>query len=241
MVGDERVKTGIPGLDEIISGGFKRGSIITITGDSGCGKTTFAMQFIWAGITRYNEPGLYVSFEEERDYLFDNLKGYGWNLHELEKQKKLLFYEYPPQEVDRFVNQETLIKDAIDEHGVRRVAIDSVTSLALLYETEHRRREELVRLLGKLRRWNCTIVMTSESTTKAGQPRARFGVETLTDGLIYLYNLRKGNVRQRALEVIKLRGTNFEQRICPMRFTEKGIAIYPNEQVYETESFERLR
>ncbi len=231
---DERVRSGIPGLDEMVGGGYKRGAIMMVAGDSGAGKTTFAMQFLQSGAAKQKEPGMYISFEEERPVLFDNLAPFGWNLEKLEADKRLLFLEYPPQEVDHFMAQEVVIHDAIEESGVSRVVLDSITSFAMLYETEYRRRQDITRLLRKLRKWGCTVLLTSEADVANGIPRARFGVETLADGLVYLYNFRlKGDMRTRALEVVKMRGTAFESRIVPMKFTDSGLAVYPKERVYE--------
>ena len=234
--GTERVKTGIPGLDGLVQGGFRKGGIITVTGDSGCGKTTFGIQFLYMGATQYDEPGLYVTFEEEKGAVCESMKGYGWDLKKLESEGKLIFLEYQPQEVERFTTEEAFIRDEMEEKGVKRMVVDSMTSLALLYDTEKRRRQELLRIIGKLRKWNCTTLLLSESAPEMSTPdslRTRFGIEALADGLIYLYNIRKGNTRIRALEVIKLRGTAFEQKICPVRFRPNGIVVYPSEQVYE--------
>jgi len=233
----QRVNTGVPGLDEILNGGYRRNRILTITGNAGCGKTTFVLQYLWAGATKYNEPGVFVTFEEEKKLLFENVGAFGWELEKLEAEHKLEVFEYPPYEVERFVNQESIIRDVIDEIGAKRMVVDSITSLGVSYSDEHERRYELVKLLTKFRKWNCTMLITSESEHMSDDLtiRARFDVDTLTDGIIYLYNIRKGDVRQRALEVIKMRGTNFEQKICPMRFMATGLAVYPTEQVYTQE------
>ena len=229
-----RVKTGMAGLDDTIQGGFPTGSTITVTGDSGAGKSTFAMQFIHNGITQSNEPGLYISFEEEKNRVYEYMKAYGWDFAQLEKDKKFVYLEYPPQDVDHFMAQELMVHDMIDEFGIKRVALDSITSFAMLYESEQKRKQEVVKLLTKLRKWGCTVILVAESHVDAsGVPRAKYGMESLSDGVVYLYNFRKGgDTRVRALEVVKLRGTAYEARMFPLRFTSKGIEIFPDEHVY---------
>jgi KaiC/GvpD/RAD55 family RecA-like ATPase len=229
----ERVKTGIAGLDEALGGGYPAGSIVSLVGGSGCGKSTFAMQFLQRGITENKESGLYISFEEEKQRYFDYMKNYGWDLAEMERSRKFTFLEYPPQEVDHFLSQELMIHDMIDEMKITRVVIDSITSFAVMYDTPYRKKQETVKLLSKLKKWGCTIMLTAESSVDSeGNPHARFSIEPLSDGVIYLYNIRKGEQRQRALEVIKMRGTSYEGRMFPMRFTANGVEIYPNERVF---------
>jgi len=229
----ERVKTGIAGLDEALGGGYPAGSIISLVGGSGCGKSTFAMQFLQRGITEDNESGLFISFEEEKARFFEYMQSYGWNLSEMERARKFTFLEYPPQEVDHFLSQELMIHDMIEEMRIKRVVIDSITSFAVMYDTAYRKKQETVKLLSKLKKWGCTIMLTAESAVDSeGTPHARFSIEPLSDGVVYLYNIRKGEQRQRALEVIKMRGTSYEGRMFPMRFTPGGIELYPNERVF---------
>ena len=223
---EERVKTGIPGLDSLIQGGLNRGSINLVTGDSGCGKTTFAMQFLYYGTVKYREPGIFISFEEPKKLVYKNMLKFGWNLEELEAQKKLAFIEYPTQEVAHFMAQEVLLRSSIEEMGVKRVAIDSITPFALLYETELKRRQEIHKLLAKLRKWGCTIMLTSEcDIDRFGEPTARFNIEALADGLVYLYNQRKEKQRKKALEVVKMRGSEIKPNLYPIKFTKHGIAV----------------
>lgn len=229
----ERVKTGIAGLDEALGGGYPAGSIISLVGGSGCGKSTLATQFLQRGVAENGENGLYISFEEEKARFFDYMRTYGWDLAEYERARKFTFLEYPPQEVDHFLSQELMIHDMIEEMRIRRVVLDSITSFAVMYDTSYRKKQEVVKLLSKLKKWGCTIMLTAESTVDSeGTPRPRFAIEPLSDGVIYMYNIRKGEQRMRALEVIKMRGTKYEGRMFPMRFTTSGIEIYPNERVF---------
>ena len=230
-----RLQTGIGGLDPLIEGGFIKGSVTTLCGDSGTGKTIFGLQYLYEGATKHNQPGLYISFEEHKRSMFRNMKRFGWDLEKLEREKKLLVIEYPPYEVDQFASQESVIHDLIDRLGIERMVVDSVTPLALLYEDEQKRRQGLLRIIERIRGWDTTSILVSESSEdiSIGSPRARYGIEFLSDGLIYLYNVRHKNYRERALEVVKMRGTAHDTKICPMKITPTGMEIFPKQQFFQ--------
>ena len=85
-----RVPTYIPNFDTLINGGFKKNSINLIVGGAGSGKTIFTLQFLVNGILKHNETGLYITFEEKKDEIYDNMSVFGWDLAKLEKQGKLV-------------------------------------------------------------------------------------------------------------------------------------------------------
>lgn len=220
------VPSGVPGLDELMEGGFIRGNIVTIAGDTGVGKTTLATQFLYHGAKESGEPGLYISFDEHKRMYYRNMMRFGWDLDKLEKEKKFIFIEYPPNEVEQFLAQENTIRDLIDTVGVERLVIDSVTSLELVYETDLQRRQGILKLIGKLRNWGCTALLVSEGAAEVGSvTRARFGTEVLSDGLIQLYYLREKGMRSRALEIVKMRGVVHECRLVQMKFAAEGIEV----------------
>ncbi|MFH1448225.1 MAG: ATPase domain-containing protein [Candidatus Micrarchaeota archaeon] len=223
---EPRVKTGVPGLDKMLNNGFPKSSIILVAGESGSGKSTLGMQYLYFGVSHYKEPGMLISFEENKSTISKNMAGFGWDLDSMEKDRKIIVLEYPPQEVGHFMAQEVIIHDAIEEHGVKRVVIDSITTFALMYETEHKKRNEVVKLVSKLKRWGCTVILTSEVEEEPeDEIKARFGFETICDGVIYLYNTKHEGSRKREIEVYKMRGTAHDTNVAPMRFTNTGIAV----------------
>jgi KaiC/GvpD/RAD55 family RecA-like ATPase len=232
---EDRVQTGVPGLDELIEGGFKRSQVISLSGTSGSGKTTFAVQFLYNGATQYNEPGLYITLGEQKKQIFANMLRYGWDLKKLEEERKILFVEYPPYEIEVFLSQEVVIRDSVEMVGVKRLVIDPVSSLLMGYGDEQKRRERLLRLLERLRSLGCTSLMTSESVGLDTEvPLGKFEVELFSDGIIYLYNVRRKNQRQRGIEVIKLRGTKHSNKVSPIEFSEHGIEVYPSREFFES-------
>ncbi len=229
----KRLATGIPGLDEQIEGGIEEQTVGLVSGDSGCGKTTFCLQFLYNGAVKNNEPGIFITFEEKKRDIYRHAARFGWDFAKLEKEKKFTILEYAPHEIDRFITEGQVIEDLIREIGAKRLAIDSITSLALVFENEYKRRQGLVKTLGTLRKWGCTTIISSEAQVLPnGEIRARFGLSYLSDALFYLYNFRRGDRRTRAFEVMKMRGTKHATSIVPLQFTDSGLEIYPNQPVF---------
>ncbi len=230
---EDHVPTGIPGLDELIEGGFEKGSVILVAGDTGTGKSTFAMQYLYNGATMYNEPGVYLTFEEKKDAIYKHNLRYGWNLKKLEEHKKLLILQYPPHDIDRFILEGEIIEDTIKDMKATRLVIDSITSFALIFDSQYKRKLGIIKVLELLKKWGCTTLLTSEgSTVETGEVRARFGLGYLADGLIHLYNIRQGDQRQKAIEVVKMRGIAHSNLIVPFEFKQTGIELYPNQPVF---------
>lgn len=220
--------TGIKGFDKLVEGGIPRGSVVTVTGPTGSGKTLFALQFLYNGIEEYDEPALYISFDERKRALSRNMTRYGWNLAKLEADKKLIFIEYPVHEASAFLSAENTLFNMIVELGIERVVIDPITPLTLQYETEEKKRQGMLALVNTLRSWGCTTLLVSESEGEESSV-----IESISDGIIKLYNFRKANYRMRALEVVKMRGVAHIEKLCPVRFTQSGMEVYPHQYLFE--------
>lgn len=228
-----RVKSGVPGFDDLIEGGFPRGSIITVSGDTGTGKTTFGIQFLHAGATKHEENGLYISFDEKKRFMYRNMGRFGWDLQKLDKDKKIVFIEYPPFEVDQFLQQETVLRDLIDKVGIERLVVDSVMPLMLVHGSERERREGILKIVEKMKNWGCTTLLLCEGVETLSDEPKRNWVEYLSDGLVCLYNIRRKNYRERAIEVVKLRGVMHETKISPMKIGDSGVEVFPGQQLFD--------
>ena len=232
-VGWDRVPSGIPGLDELIEGGFERNSVVLVCGDAGSGKTTMTLQFLYNGAVEYGEPGIFITFEEGKNSVYKHALQYGWDFKELEDKGLFTFVEYKPQQIAEIIRGgSSTVKDAIDSIGAKRIGIDSLSSYSLLFKTPYEGREAVLALFNRLREWECTSVIVSEIILQFGSRRGEVGVEFLSDAVLLLYYARQQDMKMRALEVLKMRGTRHSDKICPFKFIEKGIMVFPKDSVF---------
>ena len=227
----EFVKSGIPGLDEILGEGLRRGTIATLSGSTGSGKSTFGMQFLVNGALKYKEAGLYICIEESKGSMYANMSGYSWDLDKLEKNKQFVFLDYPIFEVDQFLDQNGAIMEIINTMDIKRVVIDSVMPIALHFPAEDERKKGFLKLIDNIRKWGTTTMILSEDTPATTQdilPDTKYGVETFTDGWIHIYYLYspKEKERTRAVEVLKYKGVAHSSKIYPAEITNEGFIIH---------------
>ncbi len=227
----EKIKSGVPGLDGVLGGGLLKNSVIAVTGPTGAGKSTLAMQFLVNGILESKEPGLYIAIEETHSSVYFHMSSYSWELDKLEKNKKLLFLDYPVLEVDQFLAQNSAIQELINRIGVRRVVIDSVMPVALFFNNDDERKKGFIKLMENIRKWQTTTLIISEdvpATTQDVLPATRYGIESFTDGWIHIYYLfsPKERERTRAIEIIKMKGAAHSSKIYPAEITKNGFVVY---------------
>lgn len=223
-VGD-RAQTGIPGLDPIIQGGLKRDTVTLVAGGPGCGKSTFGMQYIVNGIEQFNEPGIYISFEQSKQELYAFFGEFGWDLEKYEKEGKLQIIRSTPEQMVKILEGGGgTLRDAVDSIHAKRIVIDSISDFLMLHKTELTQRKFLIDLFALLIKFKCTSIIISEQETDPLKHVSSV-VEYQVDGVILIYNERIGDIRQRAIEIFKMRGTKHAGRILPMRIVKSGIVI----------------
>jgi len=222
------IKSGISGLDAISGGGFLEGSVLTVSGPTGAGKSTFAAQFLYNGAKEMSEPGLYISIEESRADFFFHLGGYAWDFEGLERDRKFILLDYPIHEVDQIVNQAGAIQEIINTTGVKRVVIDSIMPIALYFKEEERKKGFL-KFIDNIRKWETTTLIVSEDLkiSSGSMPSTEFGIESFTDGWINLFFRydEKRMERQRFAEVIKMKGVAHSSRAYPAVLDKNGFRI----------------
>ncbi len=233
-LGVQKILTMIEGFDDISHGGLPIGRTTLVSGTSGTGKTLFAIQFLYLGITHFDEPGVFVTFEEAPADIIKNAYSFGWNLQSLIEQGKLFILDASPdpdgQEVIGNFDLSALIERiqyAIRKYKAKRVSIDSVTAVFQQYDAASVVRREIFRLVARLKQVGATTIMTTERVEEYGQV-ARFGVEEfVSDNVVIVRNVLEGERRRRTIEILKLRGTTHMKGEYPFTMTSQGINIFP--------------
>lgn len=223
----DRVKTGIPGLDEVLFGGYLRQSANLIEGAPGTGKTTFGMQFIYNGIAKYHEPGLILTFEEFPQQYYRDAEGFGWNFRELEAQGLLRVIMTSP-EVSRHDLESVggMIETMAREMGATRILVDSLSHFERLTSDPVELRALLYSFVNALKREGLTSILTRESSALFGQSDdSDSDVAFLADSYSLLRYVEIESAICRALLVLKLRGSDHAKDIRQFAITEKGIEV----------------
>lgn len=232
--GVQKIRTMIEGFDDISHGGLPVARTTLVSGTSGTGKTLFAVQFLYNGIIHFNEPGIFVTFEESPFDIIKNAYSFGWNLQKLVDEGKLFILDASPdpegQDVVGNFDLSAIIERiqyAVRKYKAKRVSIDSVTALFQQYDAASIVRREIFRLVARLKQVNVTTIMTTERIDEYG-PVARFGVEEfVSDNVAIVRNVLEGERRRRTIEILKLRGTTHMKGEYPFTITNEGISIFP--------------
>ncbi len=225
--GEDRLATGVRGLDEMLGGGFARGDTNLVAGSPGTGKTTLGLHFIAAGI-QAGEPGVFVTFEYLPQQIYRDAAKRGWPLEQWEQEGKLRVMCTTPDvlmsEVDKGL---TLLDEEVNEVGAKRLVIDSMTHFEFLGLEAHQLRERLGGLVNHLRLLDVSTIVTHEIPQIMG-PTVRlsnFGLEFLVDSVIMLRYVELESELQKAINVLKFRAGDHDRRFRAYRQTDKGIEI----------------
>jgi circadian clock protein KaiC len=231
-VGLQKEQTGIPGFDEITRGGLPAGRPTLICGSAGAGKTLFAMEFLVRGATLYDEPGVFMSFEETDEELATNVASLGFDLNQLIADKRLVldyvFIERSEIEETGEYNLEGLflrLGHAIDQIGAKRVVLDTLEALFASLPNEGIIRAELRRLFRWLKEKGVTAVITCE---RGEGTLTRYGLEEyVADCVILLDHRVENQLSTRRLRIVKYRGTAHGTNEYPFLIDEKGFSVLP--------------
>jgi circadian clock protein KaiC len=223
----ERVKTGIKGLDEMLGGGFPRHAANLVEGAPGTGKSTLGMQYIYNGITQYNEPGLILSFEEFPQQYYADAAKFGWDFPALEQAGKLKVILSSP-EVSQIDLEKVggMVEVAANEMGVRRILIDSITQFRRLTKDQVELRSMVYRFINGLKREGLTSLFTFESSALLGESlEDNSSIAFIADTVILLRYVEIESAIQKALFVLKMRGSDHAKDIRQFEITSKGLVV----------------
>jgi circadian clock protein KaiC len=227
-----KTPTGINGLDQITMGGLPTGRPTLICGSTGCGKTLFSLEFLIRGAQEYNEPGVFMAFEEKPQELAMNVASLGFDLNKLQEDKRI---KVDYVHIDRSEIEETGEYDleglfirlgyAIDTIGAKRVVLDTIENLFAGLTDEGILRAELRRLFGWLKQKGVTAIITGEQGEKS---LTRQGLEEYVSDCVILLDHRIINqISTRRLRIVKYRGTVHGTNEYPFLIDEEGISVLP--------------
>jgi circadian clock protein KaiC len=227
-----KTPTGIHGFDEVTGGGLPRGRAALVCGSAGCGKTLFAMEFLVRGATRYDEPGLFVAFEETGEELAQNVRSLGFDLEALKAQKKVVvdYVRVERSEIEEAGDYDLdglfiRVGHAIDTIGAKRVVLDTIEVLFGGLTNEVILRAELRRLFRWLKDKGVTAVITGE---RGEGTLTRHGLEEYVSDCVILLDHRViEQVSTRRLRVVKYRGSAHGTNEYPFLIDEDGISVLP--------------
>jgi KaiC/GvpD/RAD55 family RecA-like ATPase len=229
----ELTKTGIEGLDSILNGGIVKNSTTLVSGNPGAGKSILGLQYVYNGVDMFDEKGIYLSFEENKDDLREAAESIGLDKWpEFVENGDILVYD--KQELLRendFSSSLDLLLEDFEDSEYERLVLDSLAMFNLFFDDEKERRTYLLKFSDILKQNGLTTLMTNEQG--AVFPKSDIGLENyLTDGNIYLLQTPTESGVNRYVWVAKMRKQNIETDIFPMEISWGGITVHENASAF---------
>ncbi len=231
-----KIRTGIPGFDLIVDGGLKQGKTIVLSGESGSGKSTFAMQFLHNGALDFDEPGIFVTLNQSPHELLSDFRDYGWEIERLIDEEKIMIIDARPFKTDEdlfetadilydsepfpFTHLTQLILQGIKKIHAKRLVIDSLSVLSMQYGNQFNTRQGIQKMITALDEKKCTSIFISENLDSRTPPEWY-----AASGIVLLNHIQKTNTMERSIQVIKMRGTRHSEQTFPIRFNENGYQV----------------
>lgn len=236
--GVTKAETGIAGLDQLLEGGLPAGRATLISAGPGCGKTVLLNEFLYRGATEFDEPGIFVTFEERPAEIRRNLRNFGWDFEPLIKQGLLNFIDGSPNEDGEISLSDAewlepilaQIEMVMKRTEAKRLAVDNLGAVFLRYQSDvspAKNREQLFRFADRIKALGLTTLISTERAESLAS-LSQYGVgEFVSDGLIELDIQTRPGVENRLMQVRKLRGCGYRTGSVRFEITSRGIAIYP--------------
>lgn len=220
------VRTGIRGFDGILDGGLPRGNLVLIDGAIGTGKTTLGVEFVYRGAHEFDEPGIIVLFDISEEKLLRDAEGFGWDLHELERDGRLrILFTTRAVFCQELQHPDSLIFDQVDAIGARRLFVDGIPGPSV---TSLDPRESFQMLAEGLQRDNLTAMLACEQAAD-GEPSQH--EESIADTVIQLRTEDVHRATVRSVQIVKSRGHGFQMGRHTFHIVEgRGIEVYRRAQ-----------
>jgi KaiC/GvpD/RAD55 family RecA-like ATPase len=237
--------TGIEGLDKLLGLGIPKASSVLVSGGTGTGKTILALNILYNACKK-GKRCIYLSFEESEERLREHMRSFGWEPEKYEKKGTLMIKRIETPTMERMIKNivsksRAELKVDIQEGflGVTPagfnpdfVFVDSLSAISAVFSGLENYRIYVQQLFRYFEELGSTTFMVCENE-QTMERYSRSGIEEfLADGIIVLYYLKSGSVRERAIEVLKLRGSKHKERIAAMKIGDKGIVVYPDQLVF---------
>jgi circadian clock protein KaiC len=236
MASDGLIRTGISGLDRILMGGIPRGNVILVEGTTGSGKTLLGTEFIYRGISEFNEPGIIVVFEASPDKLIRDAATLGWDLPALQEQKKLQIVFTSPQVLDQELRSaDSLLLETAAEIGAQRIFIDGIgllcqpsnSGLAPISIGPGSYRDTLQQLIEGLNREHLTAMLSREIGDSADPRATSEAAEFLADTVIRVKRTLYSRRVHRGIEIVKSRGQDYDPGEHTLSINNgKGLEVF---------------
>jgi circadian clock protein KaiC len=231
---EDRLLTGVSGLDEILNGGIPKGHLYLIEGNPGTGKTTLALQFLLEGTAR-GEKGMYITLSESKRELVQVAHSHGWSTDSLTIYEMIApdvdlgsdtqYTVFHPSEVELSDAITAIIKQ-IEDVNPERVVFDSLSEFRMLARDPLRYRRQILALKRHFAGRNCTVLLLDDRTAEGGMNDLQ--LQSIAHGVINLQSLERDfGIKRRRLEVHKLRGSQFREGYHDYSILTGGIAVYP--------------
>jgi len=225
MSAKPRVETGSAGLDKMLAGGFVQGSANLVRGAPGTGKTVLAMQYLLHGVER-GEPGLLISFEEFPQSLQTDAQSLGWDLRAWQERGLLHLYFTSPQVLLKSLEAPAgPLSDLFSEKNIKRVALDSVTHFTRLTNDQPQMRHIYNLLINALKREGATAMLLAEEGRMETQRTERGALSFMVDSIVLLRYVEVESAIQRAVAVMKLRGSDHVKEIRRYEIRKNGLVV----------------
>ncbi|MFH1331791.1 MAG: ATPase domain-containing protein [archaeon] len=222
----ERVKIGIPGMDDILKTGVLSDTSILVTGGPGSGKSIFALQFIYAG-AKNNIPGLYITSEQSAPSFRVTASSLGFDLEDFEKRGLITIIEQAVTS-GKMLSLEAPL-NIIRKKKIRRVVLDSLTLFEFVYQRGMEFKKGIISFLKQMKEAGVTTLVTAERDVIDMDTFLYRAEDYLFDGMIILTKIRKGSSFERVVHVAKMRGQDHSIDIYPFVIAKGGIKVMTKE------------
>jgi KaiC/GvpD/RAD55 family RecA-like ATPase len=242
-----RTPTGVPGLDEMLAGGFPQGRVVLVLGEPGAGKTILCSQFLINGVEKFGENGLFVSLEEGKGHYAREMAAFDWDFASAEKEGRFSFVDASPirtipgevrvgkltigRQDFSLISLLEVIRNSAKAIKALRIVVDPVSLLLFQYADHTQRRKALLDLVEAMSETGATCILSSELRKVGIRGRTLQIEEYLVHGVILMQTIAAGRTMERTIQVEKMRETQIDPQPRPYRITEKGIEVYPRETV----------